>query len=493
MEQNNDLELDLDLTKIFKFLKDKSKTLILSMLLGGLLGFVISAFFITPKYTSFVDLYVTNNTSTDSALNINDITASQKLVSTYIVMLQTNSITDEVMKIMNVDMTKDEFLDMIEFTSVNNTEVLRISVETEDPQLSVNICKAYVKVAPDILGDIVGAGTVKIISWPKYAESPSFPNIPLFTIFGATLALLASVAINIIIMLTNTKISDEKNLSEKYSFPVLGAIPDFFKFYKQLNISKKDLKENDKLKKKNVDNKKIVTQATVLSEKTPFQITEAYAAIRTNILFLLSNMKNGVIVVTSPNANDLKTTTTMNLAISMGQIGAKVLLIDADLRNPSIYRYFKVSNKFGLSRVVAGFDKFSDVVFKKIVPGVDFLPAGPLPPNPAGLLGSTNMSQFIKRCSAYYDFVLIDTSPINIVSDSLVIASEASGIIVTVRENKTRYPEVDRAIKLINMAHANMLGFILTDVDMSGSSYYGDYGKYGYGYGNSQESMPKNQ
>lgn len=482
--ENNEMELEIDLSEVFRVIKSKWKMIFATMVLGAVLGFVVSAMFITPKYTSFVDLYVTNNNSSSSeSLNVNDITASQKLVNTYIVMLQTNSVTDSILKEVNTDMTGEELLSMLEFTSVESTEVLRINVETTDPQLSVDICNAYIKIAPELLESVVGAGSVKILSYPLYSDQPSSPNIPMFTVAGAAAAMMLCIAVYIIIMLTNTKVSDEKRLSDKYSLPVLGSVPDFFKFHKELNISKKNLRESNKLKKKNVDNKKIVTPATMLSKNTPFQITEAYASIRTNILFSLANMKNGVIVVTSPTANDLKTTTSMNLAISMGQIGAKVLLIDADLRNPSIYHYFKVSNKRGLSRILAGFDKFGDCVVSDVASGVDFLTAGPTPPSPAELLGSTYMSDFIKKCSEYYDFVILDTSPVNLVSDSLIIASEAAGIIVAVRENKTRYPDLDKAIKSINMAKANMLGFVLTDTDMVGSSYQ----DYGYGYGNSSK------
>ena len=178
-------------------------------------------------------------------------------------------------------------------------------------------------------------------------------------------------------------------------------------------------------------------------------------------MFRISTMDDkGVFVITSPNANDLKTTTAINLAISMAQMGAKVLLIDGDLRNPSIYRYFKVSNKRGLSRVLMGFDSFDDSVIRDIRPGVDFISAGPSTPSPAELLGSNYMIEFINTQSKDYDFVFIDTSPINLVSDSLTLASMSSGIIITARENKTRYPELDRAMNSIKMAKANIMGFI---------------------------------
>jgi capsular exopolysaccharide synthesis family protein len=303
-----------------------------------------------------------------------------------------------------------------------------------------------------------------------------------FTILFAFGFGIITVLIYIIRLLTKVTISDEKSLSERYNIPVLGAVPDFFKFAKALGISKKDVNLNNKLKKRNLGNEKIITTATIIGHNTPFPIDSAYKAIRQNLMFRISTMDDkGVFVITSPTANDLKTTTTINIAISMAQMGAKVLLVDADMRNPSIFRYFKVSNKRGLSRILMGFETFDESVFRDVRPGVDFISAGPSTPSPAELLGSNYMIDFVNTQSEDYDFVFIDTSPINLVSDSLTLASMSSGIIITARENKTRYPELDRAINSMRMAKANIMGFILTDAN-SGDTGYGHYG-YGYGYG----------
>ena len=496
-----DLSFEIDLLKIFRYLIRRWKSLCAIAVLGGVIGFLISSFLLTPKYTSIADLYITNKNTVDAGtVNINDINASQTLVDTYIVMLQTNSITDEVLKKLEEAskvasdsdmyiMDETKLLSYITFSSVNKTEVLRITVETESPQLSQKIGDVYSDIASKSLENIVGSGSVTILSHPKLPKAPSFPSIPKFTVIFAFLFGVVLVLIYMIRLATKVTISDEKSLSERYNIPVLGAVPDFFRFAKSLGISKKDVSLNNKLKKRNVDNEKIITTATILGPDTPFPIDSAYKSIRTNMMFRISTMgDDGVFVITSPTANDLKTTTTINLAISMAQMGAKVLLVDADLRNPSIYRYFKVSNKRGLSRVLMGFESFDESVFRDVRPGVDFISAGPSTPSPAELLGSNYMIDFVNTQSRDYDFVFIDTSPINLVADSLTLASMSSGIIITARENKTRFPELDRAMNSIKMAKANILGFILTDANSGDGSGYGygygyGYGRYGYGYG----------
>ena len=481
----------VDILTFLQFLRKRVKLLIVGLLIGGLAGWALSTFVIAPKYTSFVDLYVTNNKKGESdSVEYSDINASQKLVSTYVVILQSNKVTQDVLTRLNSDMTSEDLLGMTTFTSVQNTEVLRINVETKDPQLTKNICSAYMHTAQSALDSVVGAGSVKVISEPKMPDKPSSPSVPRFTVIGAFVGLLLMVGMSFVSMRLNRNISDDKMLSERYSIPVLGTVPDFFQFSKALNISKKDIKKNQKLKAKNPDNEKIITSATILNDKTPFPIREAYNGIRSNILFSLANMKNGIILVTSPNANDLKTTTSINLAISMAHIGAKVLLVDCDLRNASIYRQFKLSNQKGISRVITGFESFEESVVRDVVPGVDFLSAGPVTPRPSELLGSSSMIDFLKRQAYYYDFVIIDTSPINSVSDSLAMTSIAAGMILVARENKTTINDIDKAINAIRMANGQIIGFILTDVDSSAGSYgYGKYGYgYGYGYGESRKS-----
>lgn len=222
-----------------------------------------------------------------------------------------------------------------------------------------------------------------------------------------------------------------------------------------------------------------------------FRVEEAYKSIRANIMF--SVMKKGckTIVVSSASPNEGKTTTTINLAITFAQADQKVLLIDGDLRKPKIHHYFSVPNAPGLTNYLGSTVSTSrkdrvdlfDVIHTTEFDNMSVLCSGSIPPNPAELLGSELMSDFLEEISKDFDYIIIDTPPINVVSDALPVIRESDGVILIVRSNHTTHPDIQRAISSLEFIDAKILGFVVNFVGDGANSKYG-YGKYGsYRYG----------
>ena len=235
------------------------------------------------------------------------------------------------------------------------------------------------------------------------------------------------------------------------------------------------------------------SQEGILHKKTPFVIQEAYRTARTNIIFSLSGEKGKCkrICITSANAGEGKTTTSLNLAITFAQTGSRVLLIDCDLRKPRIHQYLGVMKNDGLTTILANQKEFEDVVFHNLRPGLDCLTSGSIPPNPAELLASDNMTKLLDELSEIYDYIILDTPPVTVVTDAASLSQKVSGFMVVVREGYTNHESIEQALKLLKIAHSKVLGFFVNDVDVSGmnyGSYRGSYAKsygkkYGYGYG----------
>jgi len=231
----------------------------------------------------------------------------------------------------------------------------------------------------------------------------------------------------------------------------------------------------------------------LLSAKSDFFVREAYKTLRTNVSFALTDEdKCKVIVVTSSMQGEGKSITAMNLAISYAMTDRKVLVIDCDLRRPKVSRLLQMSSKVGLSNLIMDPDLESQAILPTDVKGLDVILAGDIPPNPSELLGSPKMQTIIESLRASYDFIILDSPPVNMVTDAVVLAPNSNGVLFLVRANHAERGSVVHAVEQLEYAKAKILGFVLNDVDMEKTHYahgkyrykgYGRYGRYGYGYG----------
>ena len=235
---------------------------------------------------------------------------------------------------------------------------------------------------------------------------------------------------------------------------------------------------------KKTDKALLRTNSAKLEADSPFEIVEAYKTLRTNLLFALAAGESKIVVVSSALPSEGKSSTCSNLAITMAQTGAKVLLIDADLRKPTQYQIFKSSNNRGLSAILAGFNDLTEVVKTVEDVNLDIITSGPTPPNPSELLGSERMELLLETLSKHYEYIFIDTPPINIVTDAMVIATKAAGVVLVVRQGQSNYDDLTKAVSSIEFSGANILGLVVNDVaEKSGRYGKYKYSKYKYSYG----------
>ena len=216
---------------------------------------------------------------------------------------------------------------------------------------------------------------------------------------------------------------------------------------------------------------------SVQSKKIPFAVVESYKAIRTNLSFLLSSAKSNVVAITSPNSGEGKSTTAANMAIAFSQLGEKVLLIDADMRRSSLHKKLRTDNGDGLSNILAGMAKAEDCV-RKINDNLFFLPSGRIPPNPSELLGSPAFEKLIKSVSPSYNCVIIDTPPMNVVSDTLIAAPHTAGIVMVVRDGQTHNEDIKHVIDSAEFAGIKILGAVINGVKQASGGGYRYSSKY---------------
>lgn len=212
--------------------------------------------------------------------------------------------------------------------------------------------------------------------------------------------------------------------------------------------------------------------------------SEAYRSVRTALYFNTHGVGHQVIQVTSPNVSDGKSTLAANLAISIAQSGKRTILIDADCRRPRAHKLFNVSAESGLATVIAGQSDLASVIKPTAIPNLSLMPCGPRPANPAELLTSPRFKELLDIIRSQYDFVVVDTPPLLVVTDPCVVAPRVDGVILAIRVTKNGRPFAERAKEILGSLGANVLGVVVNGLGSpSGGKYGYGYDQYQYGYG----------
>lgn len=471
-------EKEVSIGEVFGLFLSKLWIIILATLIGGAAAFCISKFFLPLKYSSHITMYVQSYTgiSQNQVVDYNNISNSKQLVNTYMEVLKDDAVMkavgDELVKQFDDSTIKENFVledgkikpgsirACLGVKTITDTSAIKVTATTKNAKVSAAICNDLTKVAPDYVEAAVGVGSINTIDTAKVYETPVSPNKKKNSVIGALAGAFLSMLIIFLIDFFDTTVKDSRVLSETYKKAIIGEIA---------------LLEQDK-KKKNDDED---NHMKLTDKDVPFAIVESYKSIRTNVSFALSTLDRNIFLVSSTNPGEGKSTTSANIAIALAQGGNKVLLIDGDMRKSVQHKIFKLKNKKGLSSAISKMAPLDDCITKDVMENLDVLTGGPVPPNPSELLASDNMKEILDTLSERYSTIVIDTPPVNVVTDSMELAKYVSGILMVVRYGATHEDDVSAAMSKVEFSQINMLGFIMNGVKASGGRYYSKYRKYG--------------
>ena len=314
-----------------------------------------------------------------------------------------------------------------------------------------------------VIGDI-DTNNVSIIDRAMLPYVPDSPSLGKNLMMALLLGLGAAAAAITITEVLDDTFKTPEDIEEKLGLSVLGITPRFF----------------DPKSERTALNE-------VISDPTS-PLAEAYRSLRTAVQFSTADGAPRTLLVTSSRPGEGKSTTAACLALNFAQLGMRVLLIDADMRNPSLHRVLSLDNSSGLSNYLSGAAEASTLVKNCIMSGVTVMTTGPLPPNPAELLASPRLGTLLSTASESFQVVIIDGPPVMGLADAPIIASIAEGTMLVIEGAKTRRALARDALKRLEFARARVVGALLNKFDpkRAGVSYgYGNYG-YGYGYGYGQ-------
>jgi succinoglycan biosynthesis transport protein ExoP len=315
----------------------------------------------------------------------------------------------------------------------------------------------------------------RIVDVARVPTSPSGPNLLKNLGFALALGLSTGIGLAFLLESMDNTVRTPEQAQIISALPSLGMIPLGSRSTREMGGNQKLALASSK------EAVELVTQSRPRS-----QMAESYRALRTSLLLTFAGGPPTVILITSALPEEGKTTTSVNSAIVLAQKGTRVLLIDADLRRPSIHKTLGMGPKIGLSNVLTGAATLQQAIIPStILPELFILPAGTPPPNPAELLASAKMKNVLAELRKQYDHIVIDSPPTLSVTDAVVMSTDADAVVLVIRSGHTTKPALRRARDILLQVNARVCGVLVNAVDLSSPDYYYHYeyqGKYGHGY-----------
>jgi len=329
-------------------------------------------------------------------------------------------------------------------------------------------------------------GNVKVIDKAKPPIYPISPKKKLNLIMGILLGLSLGIGVTFILEYSDTTIKTIEDAERSLRLAVLGSVPI-------IQVDKKKPFENriqDRALEAVAEEQG--TSGTKIGKNSPAEIkrrlithfnpkspiSESYRTLRTNIQFTRPDMPIKTLAVTSPSPKEGKSTTAGNLSITMAQMGAKVLLVDTDLRKPIINKLFGLNTEKGITNLLMEDLDLDEVITGDVIPNLSVLTSGTLPPNPSELLGSEKMKALLERLKASYDYIVFDTPPIVAVTDAAILSSIIDGTLLVVSHAQTQQDTGGQAVKLLTKVNARILGVVINNITLD--KYFGKYAYYSY-------------
>ncbi|WP_102194381.1 polysaccharide biosynthesis tyrosine autokinase [Microbacterium aurantiacum] len=450
----------------------KNWILILVLLLLGLGGGTAYALLQQPKYVASTQLYVSVRTEGAATGDlVQGTTFARQMVTSYVDVVGTALVLEPVIEELDLETSVAALSSRITASTPLNTVLIDIAATDTDAEMASKIAnevaKSFATAVQDTLEQPAAEGATSpvqiTITEPSVPPTaPTSPNVRMLILLGGVLGLAAGMGIAMLRTVLDTRIHTLHDIEHITDKPMLGGIaydPDATK-------------------------RPLIVHADPRSPRA-----ESFRTLRTNLQFL--NVESGprVFVVSSSGPGEGKSTTTANLAIALAETGARVALIDGDLRLPRVAEYLGIEGGVGLTDVLIGRIDVSDALQKWGTNDLYVLASGRIPPNPSELLGSAAMDQVLKPLGEYFDYVLIDAPPLLLVTDAAVIGKKARGVILAAASGKTKKQELAGAIRTLETAGVSMLGVVVTMLPTKGPDSYA-YGAYTYGSTHTLEQAP---
>lgn len=442
------MEKELDLIQVWNVIKKRWFMIVIIPLLAAATSAVISLYVLTPQYEASATMIVVRPAE-QSQLVFQDIQVNRQLVATYREIILSRRVLEVVIATKSLSHSVQELRDKIEVEAVRDTELITVKVMDADPVLARDIANETSRAFMDQIILIMNVENVSIVDSAVTPPDPVSPRVLLNIVVAFAVGLLAAVGLSFLYEYLDQTIKDPDEAKKLLDIPAVGIIPH---------------SDEDQLFASN-------------SPRSPE--AEAFRTLRTNIQYTGIDQRLKVILVTGANPACGKSTVSSNLAVTLSQTGSSVLLIDCDMRKPTLHRVFDTQSEPGLSTVVAGQNVEAESVIKQTKhKNLKLLTCGPIPPYPAELLGSDKMRRLVKQFAGEFDYIVMDSPPVIAVTDAALLSRLADGTILVLDHGGVKRDEATVAVESLLKVQANLIGFVLNDIPVGRGYYYYEHSKY---------------
>jgi polysaccharide biosynthesis transport protein len=409
------------------------------------------------KYTATTQLlfFVAGNSAADLAQGSN---FAEKQLASYAEVAISPVVLDPVIKDLELRTTAGELKQSITATVPVKTFIIEIAVTNPDPYQAERIANATGNRLIEAANEFTpsrpdGSETVRVktLTAADVPSVPSYPNIPRNLALGLILGLVLGIGLAVLREVLDTRVRTEQDVRNLTDSSILGAV---------------------------AFDQEVSRHPVILRDDPLAAPSEAVRRLRTNLQFIDVASRPKSIVISSSVPGEGKSTIAINLAVSLSDTGARVILIDADLRRPSIAGYIGMEGNVGLTTVLIGRADVEDVVQPLGNSTLDILPAGQIPPNPSELLGSPAMAGLLDRLVAMYDMVLLDSPPLLPVTDAAVLSKLAGGVLVVVGVDRIHRPQLQETLASLKTASSHVFGIVMNKISRGVSGSYGYESSY---------------
>ena len=447
----------MDLKDVFDAVRHGWWLIVIALLLG-VGGAGLLTWHTTPMYTSSAQLFISTTGSADTSAAYQGNLFSQQRVASYVEILQSERLAARVVEQLGLDETPAQLAETVSAEDVAETVLVDVSVTrpsaTEARDVVAALGEEFIAMVTDLeTPEGAASSTVKVevIEKPQVAGAPTSPSLHMNIALGLMAGLMLGGGAAALREWLDNTVKTPADVEEVTGAVVIGALAEDAAF----------------------------SEDGVVDDRDGYsESAEAYRQIRTNLQFVDVDKPARAVVVTSSLPGEGKTTVAVNLATVLAQSGARVCLIEADLRRPRVTRYLGIVSGAGLSNVLAGSARYEDL-YQPIGDGnLSVLASGPMPPYPSEMLGSQQMLALLAEIRRTNDYVIIDAPPLLPVTDGAVLSKVADGVLMVARYGTTTEAQLDQAVGVLEQIDAKLLGVILNRIPPKAAENYG----YGYKY-----------